>query len=246
MFRTPNCSSQPAARSSQGRGQSSSQLAARSSQGRVHANLLRADSCQLRAESGFTLAALIVILTIISMIVAYTVPEQWSMVLKRERDRQTIFLMKQYARGILNWRMKHNNTLPVSLEQLQEARSPRLLRGAGKWPCPITGKEDDWILVPPGAVQAGNTPPGFVPPGGEIIGGNPATDRPPQPSSGSRLNSGASPADYVGPFVGVRPKAKGKSFIAFNGAENYEEWLYTVDDLSNEILMRAQAMATPQ
>jgi type II secretory pathway pseudopilin PulG len=222
----------------------------------VRTNLLRAESCHLRAgQSGFTLAALIVILTIISIIVAFTVPEQWSMVLKRERDRQTIFLMKQYARGILNWRMKHNNTLPVSLEQLQEARSPRLLRGAGKWPCPITGKEDDWILVPPGAVQGGNTPPGFIPPGGEILGVNQATNQPTNPgtggttgggSGGSRLNAAASPADYVGPFVGVRPNAKGKSFVALNGAENYEEWVYTADDLYNEIQMKMQAMAIPQ
>ena len=50
-------------------------------------------------SEGFTLAALIVILTIIAIIIAYTVPEQWSMIMKRERDRQTIFLMKQYARA---------------------------------------------------------------------------------------------------------------------------------------------------
>ena len=133
---------------------SSSQLAALSSQEKKHGVLLPAASCQLRArQEGFTLAALIVILTIMSIIIAFTVPEQWSLVLKRERDRQTIFLMKQYARGILNWRNKHNS-VPVSLDQLIEARSPRMLRGDGKWPCPITGKEDDWILVPPNAVVA--------------------------------------------------------------------------------------------
>jgi type II secretory pathway pseudopilin PulG len=197
-------------------------------------------------QEGFTLAALIVILTVISIIIAFTVPEQWSLVLKRERDRQTIFLMKQYARGILNWRMKHNS-VPVSLDQLVEARNPRMLRGNGKWPCPITGKEDDWILVPPGAVQGGGAAPSGAPPAGEpVLGWNPGRD--PGSTSGSgpgELNPDASPDDYVGPFIGVRPKAKGKSFVALKGAENYEEWVYTVDDLTLEIQTRIAGLSTP-
>jgi len=188
------------------------------------------------AQSGFSLAALIVLLTIISLIVAYTVPTQWSMVMKRERDRQTIFLMKQYARGILQFRQKHNNTAPISLQQLQDARKPLMLRGGGKWPCPLTGKEEDWILVPPTAVTAG-----------EIPGQGDPNGRPPQPPANgqpSKLNKDASPKDYVGPFVGVRPNAQGKSFIALNGAEDYSEWVYTVMDLENEIRNRQAALAT--
>src|SRR5215213_11101501 len=69
-------------------------------------------------QSGFTLAALIVMLTIISIVIAYTVPTQWSLVMRRERERQTIFLMKQFARGIDNWERKHQG-LPV----------PRSMRG---------------------------------------------------------------------------------------------------------------------
>jgi type II secretory pathway pseudopilin PulG len=201
-------------------------------------------------ENGFTLAALIVILTIISIVIAYTVPQQWSLILKRDRDRHTIFLMKQYARGILNWRTKHNQTLPVSLEQLQEARQPRMLRGTGKWPCPITGKEDDWILVPIAAVQ--NVAPG-VPP--NINGGpqriNPVTNPQPVPPianapQGSKLNKELSPPDYSGPFVAVRPNASGKSYIALNGAEDYSEWVFTVDDLVQEISQRQAMIVPPQ
>jgi type II secretory pathway pseudopilin PulG len=198
------------------------------------------------AQEGFTLAALIVILTIIALVIAYTVPTQWSMVMKRERDRQTIFLMKQFARGILAFQQKHNNTAPVSLQQLQDARKPLLLRNGGKWACPITGKEDDWILVPPTAVQAAGGPP-IVDPNGR----NPATNPQPvpQPQPGERqptkLNKELSPADYVGAFVGVRPNASGKSFIALNGAEDYSEWVYTVADLQYEISQRQMALATP-
>lgn len=201
-------------------------------------------------EEGFTLAALIVILTIIAIVIAYTVPTQWSIVMKRERDRQTIFLMKQYARGILAFQKKHNNTLPVSLEQLQEAKEPRLIRNGGAWPNPLTGDPEGWILVPPGAVQGGAAGPAG---GGPIIGGNPAlrqqagqTGQPGQAAQGpSKLNPELSPKDYVGPFVGVRPNATGESFIALNGAEDYSEWVYTVQDLQTEIMARQQALMMP-
>jgi type II secretory pathway pseudopilin PulG len=195
------------------------------------------------AEAGFTLAALIVILTIISIIIAYTVPTQWSLVMRRERERQTVYLMKQYARGIENWERKHQG-LPVSLEQLQEARSPRMLRGDGKWAMPLTGKEDDWIMVPPNAIEAagggGQTTPG---PNGRPIPVPPAVPQPGQPAPPSKLNPEASPKDYVGPFVAVRPNAKGPALLEFNGAEDYSEWVYTLQDLKNERMMQQMALS---
>jgi hypothetical protein len=163
-----------------------------------------------------------VILTIISIIIAFTVPDQWSMIMRRERDKQTIYLMKQYARGILAFQQKHNS-LPVSLDQLVEARKPRYLRGDGKWPMPLTGKPDDWILVPVGALEAATTV-------------TPGQNPPAQPPS--KLRPEASPADYIGPFVAVRPNFKGQSFITFKGSDDYSEWVYTVTDLQNEILLR--------
>ncbi|HEX6096701.1 MAG TPA: hypothetical protein VF432_10290 [Thermoanaerobaculia bacterium] len=187
---------------------------------------------------------MIVILTIISIIIAYTVPTQWSLVMRRERERQTLFLMKQFARGIENWERKHQS-LPVSLEQLQEARSPRMLRGDGKWAMPLTGKEDDWIMVPPNAIEAMGG-------GGVTQGGPGGPGRPPvptpapqpgQPTAPSKLNPEASPKDYVGPFVAVRPNAKGQSLIEFNGAEDYGEWVYTLQDLKNERMMQQMALS---
>lgn len=190
-------------------------------------------------QEGFTLAALIVILTIISIVIAYTVPTQWSLIMRRERERQTIFLMKQYARGIEKWQRKHQG-LPVSLEQLQEAKQPRMLRGTGKWANPLTGQEDGWILVPPTAVQAipgaaanvpqqrtgtGNQQPSAATPGGA-------------PQTPGKLDPDASPKDYVGPFVAVRPNATGPSLMVLNGAEDYSQWVYTLLDLQNERAMR--------
>ncbi|MDQ3282235.1 MAG: type II secretion system GspH family protein [Acidobacteriota bacterium] len=209
-----------------------------------------------RAEEGFTLAALLVVLTIMSIVVAYTVPQQWSIVMKRERDRQTIFLMKQYARAILNWQMKHANTAPTTLEQLHEARSPRMIRGGGKpFICPLTGSEDDWVLVPPQALvpDMGEQPsqPGANPngrPGGRLPRlGDPVPGQlqPGQQRPRFKLNKELSPDDYKGPFVAVRPRMKGKSFLALNGAEDYSEWVYSVEDLRQEIAARQAALAKP-
>lgn len=205
-------------------------------------------------QEGFTLAGVIVILTVMSIMIAYTVPQQWSIVMRRERDRQTIFVMKQFARGIMNWENKHRS-LPVSLQQLQDAKSPRVVRNEGKWPCPLTGSDKDWILVPPGAVQgapiAGGGGPGAG--GGLTSVQNPnAAEQARQqqggaaaPGSGSKLNPEASPKDYVGPFVGVRPNATGKAYISLNGTDDYALWVYTSIDLRNEITARMNAM-TPQ
>jgi type II secretory pathway pseudopilin PulG len=167
-------------------------------------------------ERGFTLAGLIVILTIIMIFAAYTVPRQWSAIMQRDRERQTIFVMKQYARSIYEFSKTKGN--PVKLDQIKEARLPRYIRGVkGEYLDPLTGKAD-WILVPAGAVT-----------------------RTVDPTTGkqtSNFNAGASPKDYVGPFVGVRPPVTGKSFMSFNGADTYETWVYTVQDLQNEINMR--------
>jgi type II secretory pathway pseudopilin PulG len=182
-----------------------------------------------RSQEGFTLAGLIVILTIMAMLIAYTVPDQWSMILQRERDRQTIHLMKQFARSIDAFQKKNNNALPTSLDQIYDARRPRLIRGVAKWPCPLTGSEKDWILVPEQAIvnrQGGGGP------------GQPGTQ-----GGWSQLNPDLSPPEYANAaFVGVRPKKKGESFIEFNGASDYNLWVYTVYDLALERQMREAAL----
>lgn len=198
------------------------------------------------AQSGFTLAALLVILTVMAIIVAYTVPTQWSLVMRRERERQTIFLMKQFARGIENWERKHQG-LPVSLEQLQEARQPRMLRSDGKWAMPLTGKDDDWIMVPLNAIEAvaggAAVQPGPDGRGQRGVGVGQPQGQPGQLQPPSKLNPEASPKDYVGPFVAVRPNAKGKSLIEFKGAEDYSQWVYTLQDLKNDRMAQQMAMS---
>ena len=182
-----------------------------------------------RAERGFTLAGLIVICTVIMIFVAYTVPRQWSIIMKREREKQTMFVMKQYARSIKAFQVK-NNSLPTSLDQLKKARTPRLIRGVnGEWEDPLTGKVD-WQLVPPSVGQQPRTINSPL---------NPQQPTQTQTTGTTRTGQAAPiptmPKDYVGPFIGVRPTIEGESLLEFNGAQRYEEWLYTTLDLDNEI-----------
>jgi type II secretory pathway pseudopilin PulG len=189
-------------------------------------------------QDGFTLAGLIVICSIIMIFVAYTVPRQWSTIMKREREKQAIFVMKQYARAIKAFQAKNANAFPTSLEQLKKARTPRLIRGAnGEWEDPLTGKVD-WVLIPP---QAANQP-RLVPPNGLQTPTAPTTPSTTSTDSSSPVQGQAkTPKDYVGPFIGVRPPVDGESLLSLNGAQRYEEWLYTTMDLDNEL----QALVTP-
>lgn len=191
------------------------------------------------SERGFTLAGLIVLLTVVMIFVAYTVPRQWSAIMQRERERETVFAMKQYARAIREFAKNHGGTRPVSMDQLKEAKLPRYVRGPkGEILDPLTGKFD-WILIPPGAVTT-NPVPGATP------GGTASGNGTPTPSSSpTTFNSAASPRDYVGDFVGVRPPVTGPSLLKFNGADRYDQWYYTVNDLDLEIRLRT-ALPAPR
>ena len=100
------------------------------------------------SERGFTLAGLIVILTIIAVFLAYTVPTQWSKILQRDRERQTIFVMRQYARAIHESQKsschkrvepaKHRNAVP------QWKQSPKC-KQSSKWKqCPKWKQSSSW------------------------------------------------------------------------------------------------------
>jgi len=209
-------------------------------------------------ESGFTLAGVIVIMTIMMIFVAYTVPRQWSTVMKRERERQTLFAMQQYAKAITEFRLK-NNAYPTSIKQLQDARQPRMIRGPkGEYIDPLTG-EVDWLVIPQAAAGAipphntpGNNPPGTQPPPPQP----PPTDTTKTDTSDTSDTSGTNPnappglpgipiKDYAGgPFIGVRPAAHGKSLMTVFGADTYETWIYTAQDYEQEKQLRLTSAAT--
>jgi len=190
-------------------------------------------------EAGFTLAVVLTIVTVVAVIVAFTLPKQWSLIAKREREIQTVWVMKQYARGIDEFQRAHN-ALPVSLEQLEKQTKPRVMRQM--YPNPLSG-EMDWILVPPTAPGRPAQTPGQKPKkdqdGSNNSGNQDSNDGEHNDSRNRRSrgtagtpSSGSSRAP--GPFVGVRPPQTGESIIALNGATSYEDWQFTVQDLQKE------------
>src|SRR5947207_5859970 len=108
---------------------------------------------RINSQQGFTLAGLIVVMTIMMIFVAYTVPRQWSTVMKRERERETFFAMQQYAKAIQEFQDKHK-IYPNSIKELQDARQPRMIRGPkGEFIDALTG-EVDWLIIPQSAATA--------------------------------------------------------------------------------------------
>jgi type II secretory pathway pseudopilin PulG len=179
-------------------------------------------------ERGFTLAGVIVLLTIMMIFAAYTVPRQWSAILQRDRDKQTIFIMRQYAKAISAFQDK-NKTWPVSMDQLKDARAPRFLRGPKDGYIDPLTNQIDWLIIPASAVGATGQP---LP----TPAANPAqTQTQTQTQTATAATSTAAPGvpmkDYAGgPFIGVRPNKSGKSFLDFRNQETYEMWMYTAFD----------------
>jgi type II secretory pathway pseudopilin PulG len=219
------------------------------------------------AQAGFTLAGVIVLVTIVMIFAAYTIPRMWSTIVKREREKQTIFAMQQYAKAISDFRIK-NNTYPTSPQQLKDAKQPRMIRGLkGELPDALTG-EVDWLVIPQSAAAAlpqRNLPGGTAnnTPGGSLTPPvNPPLTTPTDTSATGKSDtsatntSGTNPGgppelpgipikDYAGgPFIGVRPAAHGKSLMTLYGADTYETWVYTAIDYDQEKLLRIAAAGT--
>jgi hypothetical protein len=53
------------------------------------------------------------------------------------------------------------------------------------------------------------------------------------------------PMQYKGPFIGVRPPQTGSSYLALNEATTYETWIYTINELQQD-LNAAQGLAPNQ
>ncbi len=191
-------------------------------------------------EAGFTLAGVLIILTVMAVVLAYSVPRMWSDIRRRERDYQLVFVMEQYARAIQEFQ-RSRGALPVSLKQLEEQKKPRVLRQL--YPNPLSG-EVDWELVPPGAVQPGGAAAPGTRPGNQMPGnstgndGNKDNDKDTRSGTGSGSNRGRGRRAGSGgqgpaqPFIGVRPPQTGQAFISLKGSDHYEDWMFTIQDLA--------------
>lgn len=180
-----------------------------------------------RQQAGYNLVMLMVLLTVLNIMVAATLPA-WSAVIRRDKEEELVFRGLQYAEAIRLFTQRFQRP-PVRLEELIEVQ-PRSIRQLWKDPMTESGK---WALIP---LQG---PPGpQVPPGGELPGedengrGEGEGEGEGEDEEGEGEDDGFGPPKgevQVGPFKGVRSKSRKTSFLLFNGKDRYDEWHFTVE-----------------
>jgi type II secretory pathway pseudopilin PulG len=163
-----------------------------------------------RRRGGYTLVALLVGMTVASILIAAVLPLA-SAQAQREREAELIFRGLQYAEGIRVFRRRFGR-YPNSLAELQEVK-PRSVRKL--WKDPMT-KDGEWGIVSlEGAPLPGarGTAPGPTP-----------TPRPtPTPSPFAKPGE----AGTTGPVMGVYSKSTERGYRLWEGREAYNEWRFT-------------------
>lgn len=203
-------------------------------------------SGRLKPADGYAMAALLVGLSVMSVLMGMALPV-WSHMAKREKEAELIWRGEQYARAVGLFQRKYANTFPPTLDVLVEQRFLRK-----KYKDPVTN--DDFQLIP---AQGGAATPGvIVGPGGNPVplatpsamnpagGANPAggfgggtsTTQPTAPGRGSTGTAVGSNVNLG--ISGVVSKSKDSSIKIYNGRQKYNEWAFVY-------LQTAQAIGVP-
>jgi len=208
---------------------------------------------QRTTEAGYTLVALLAVMTLLALFALAAAPSIQQQV-QREREREAIFRGEQVADAIrlyyrnraASLRLAGDQALPTSMDQLLEgipipggSKKKQILRAsAARDPLSASG---EWRFVHPREqslidfqrsviTYAGN----FLPP-----------PRDPQmaqlqqfavPQITNVLNLGDTPPssnvatsadDSSGPFVGVASRSKDNSVLYFYGIDQHAQWIFT-------------------
>ena len=204
-------------------------------------------------ESGYTLAGALVLIAILSIFMAMSVPI-WERIKQRENEEELIFRGKEYVEAIARYHLKYNS-FPPDVKTLYQQK---FLRRVYKDPMTKSG---EWKLLHPdslvqtGAAGAINQP-GARNPGDQTqdsLNGSNDSDqnsndskRPPNGDSSQTMDqqndlnsktndtddeeeAEASPDDKeisIGPVVGVVSRSKKSSLLIYNGQSNYNKWIF--------------------
>jgi hypothetical protein len=151
--------------------------------------------------------------------------QQWSVIEKRDRERQLVFIQKQYTMALLEYQAQQG-TLPTELDQLDQmsGQGKRFIRRM--WLDPMTqdveGEDEGverWCLIQQGPNQA-------------LLNSCPT-----EGVEDFRVGEqdAAVPAVGVGmPIIGVASRSTDASYLHWNERKRYSEWVYTTQDLEQE------------
>ena len=198
------------------------------------------------SERGYAMAALLVALSVMSIMLAAALPS-WRTMTQREREAELVFRGEQYVQAIQLF-SRRTGGFPPSLNALRDGRFIRKL-----YKDPITNAEFQPVYL--GQVGVGGAPvtpgqqpqqPGRGQPGpgpalfgargqqqGSMGGGTsplsgaapqmPFSTGPGQPQTGG---FGQASVPTGGPIIGVSSRSTAQSLRVYNGRNHYNEWLF--------------------
>jgi type II secretory pathway pseudopilin PulG len=174
-----------------------------------------------RGERGYAMAALIVMLGVMSVILGMAMPV-WRTVVQREKEEELIFRGRQYARAIQLYQRKYAASYPASIDLLVEQKFLRK-----KYKDPVT-KNGDFEIIYQGTLAqrqaASAAGRGGTSPGTQTGAGRSGSPGQAVAAPGSPFGSQA--AGPQGGVVGVASKSKEKSIRVFDGRTVYSEWQF--------------------
>lgn len=199
--------------------------------------------CRSSRSGGYTLVALLVLVTVVSVVIAAALPT-WSQVVKRGKEAELIFRGLQYAEAIRVFQVRQGR-YPTSLRELREIE-PRSIRQL--WTDPFND-DGEWGLIlaesPQRRVSGQGAASGSVGGDADDLDGEGAARRQRrsrQDGSGEDLI----PRERViepdgldipragqvvarGPIIGIRSLSSEEGVRTFMGATRYSDWLFTAD-----------------
>lgn len=188
-----------------------------------------------RRGAGYTLVALIVVFTVMTIALAAAMP-MWTTIVKRDKEAELIFRGLQYAEAIRLFQLRFGR-YPVRLDELVKV-NPRCVRQL--WKDPMT-ESGEWGLIFVQAAQGG--PGGSQGRRGRRRGVAPQQQQAVvpgarDPSAGSGPGGpGGRATVTIGPIFGVHSLSQDKALRSFVGGDSYNQWLFTANMLPAAAVM---------
>jgi len=206
-----------------------------------HASLSR------QHERGYTLVALLALMTILALFAAAAAPSLQQQA-RREREKEAIFRGEQVAEAIrLYYRYKVTQgrtgdlALPSSIDDLREGLSVgtkkvQILRSSAARD-PLS-KSGEWQMVRPRSNEladfqrslmsyAQNLMPATHDDQLKLVEGLMAPPVLPKPSGTTTPSSSSNSGNTSGPFIGVSSQSKAKSVLSYYGIDHHDDWIFT-------------------
>ena len=210
--------------------------------------IARQRALRRRPEGGYTLVALLALMTVLALFALAAAPSIRQQAL-REREIETIFRGEEVADAIriyYSYKVTHKNlradqALPTSMDELLEGipsrtKKVQILRAsAARNPLSDSG---EWSLVQPRSSKLSNFQRDIM-----LFAGNvrPPTNDPqlkadetlmappvlPTLGLASTGESSGSDENSSGPFIGVSVGSKGNSVINYYGIDRHDGWTFT-------------------